>query len=181
IYLGSLGNKTNPDGCQAVNSGPTNGTADIVTVQEAVARGVTTVLAVSGSPPGAMKSNGSYYKGGNFLGGPANYSSLASTLAALCAYAARFGVAVTHISPQNEPDISNQYTSAIWTAEEFHDFMPYFQSALRTSSCPSAKIVFPEPSGFTRNYGNLATTTMADAKVAPLIGILAMNGYSWGP
>src|SRR5262249_49390062 len=27
IYLGSLGNKTNPDGCQAVNSGPTHRTA----------------------------------------------------------------------------------------------------------------------------------------------------------
>lgn len=180
-YLSSLGYKVNPANCQTVAFGPTNRSADILAVRQAVARGVTTVFATSGSPPGSMKSNGRYYQGGTFLGGTANYSSLASILASFCSYAAKFGVAVTHISPQNEPDQSNQYTTALWTAHQFHDFIPYLYSAIRTSSCPSAKIIFPEPSAFTRDYGGFAAATMADSAVARDVGVLAMHAYSGRP
>jgi glucuronoarabinoxylan endo-1,4-beta-xylanase len=180
-YLSSLGYKMNPANCQTVAFGPTNRNADILTVRQAVARGVTTVLATSGSPPGSMKSNGRYYQGGTFLGGTANYSSLASILASFCSYAAQFGVTVTHISPQNEPDLSNQYTTALWTAHQFHDFIPYLYSAIHTSNCPSARIVFPEPSGFTSNYGGLAAAAMADSAVARDVGVLAMHAYGRSP
>ena len=67
-YLSSLGYKMNPANCQTVAFGPTNRSADILAVRQAVARGVTTVLATAGSPPGSMKSNGRYYQGGTFLG-----------------------------------------------------------------------------------------------------------------
>jgi glucuronoarabinoxylan endo-1,4-beta-xylanase len=180
-YLSSLGYKMNPDNCQTVAFGPTNRSADILAARQAFGRGVTTVLATSSSPPGFMKSNRRYYQGGTFLGGTTNYSSLASILASFCSYAARFGVTVSHISPQNEPDQSNQYTGALWTAQQFHDFIPYLRSAIHTSSCPSARIAFPEPSSFTSNYGGFAAATMADSAVARDVGVLAMHAYGPHP
>lgn len=168
--------------CVTVSSGPTTTVGDLSSVQEAVARGVTNVLASSWSPPASMKSNSLWYTGGNFLGTTANYSSLASTFASFVGYAASQGVPVTAISPQNEPDISRTYyPTALWSAQQFHDFIPYLYSALGTAGHSSTKILFPEPSGWASNYEGYADTTMTDAAVARDVGILAMHAYGGGP
>jgi len=173
IYLGA-----SPSNCFDVVSGPTALVADLGAVQAAIARGVKSVFTTSGSPPGSMKTSpGLYYKGSSFVGNASNYSSLASIFASACNFYAANNIPITAFSPQNEPDQNTSYTSALWTATQFHDFVPYMYSALTSSSCPNAKILFPEVSTWTRTYGGLAGITMSDASVAPKVGFLAMHDY----
>src|SRR5262249_31972114 len=144
----------------------------------AVARGVPNVYAYSSSPPSSMKSNGQFYKGGHFIGNQQNYYELASILTSYVTFAKNNGVKVTHLGVQNEPDQNQPYPSALWTAREFHDFIPYLYSALGKAGYAATKIVFPEPSGWSIDYGGFAAATMADALVAPYVGVLGMHAYS---
>lgn len=163
--------------CITVASGATALTGEPQVAQQAVARGVTYVWSTSWSPPASMKSNGVFYQGGNFIGSTSNYTNYATALASYPAFMAGYGVPICAISPQNEPNISQSYPSALWTAQQFHDFIPYLYAALQTAGYGSTQILFPENSGWSSTYGGFAATTMTDSSVAPDVGILAQHGY----
>ena len=81
------------------------------------ARGVRTFLAVTWSPPGWMKTNGKRCGGGHVL--PEHYPELAELWAAyLAGMKKRHGVAFTHLTIQNEPDLAYYYPTCIYTPEE---------------------------------------------------------------
>lgn len=165
-------------GCACVaSSGPTLLTGELQTVRQAQARGVKTFIASSWSPPGYMKSNGDWRKGGSFLGGTSNYTSMAALLADYVALLSANDVPLYALGPQNEPDISTAYQSCKWTAQQFHDFIPYLRSALRTRGYDSTLVIFPENATWSSSFGDFAAAAMNDMSVAPDVGILAQHGY----
>jgi glucuronoarabinoxylan endo-1,4-beta-xylanase len=159
------------------SSGATILNGELQIIQQAQARGVTTFFAASWSPPASMKSNGSWGSGGNFIGDTSNYSSFATLLASYASLLKTNGVPLYAISPQNEPDVSQTYPSARWTARQIHDFIPYLYSALRAAGVSSTQIMIPENACWLTNYNNFAATAMNDSSVAPDVGIMAQHGY----
>jgi len=166
--------------CVTVSSGATSLMNDLAEVQQALARGVPTVVSSSWSVPGSMKSSGLYKTGGSFIGNPANYKVFAAVFVSYLAFMKNQGVAVNVVGIQNEPDSSTNYPSTLWTAQEFHDFIPYLHSALTAAGFGSVKLLFPEPTEWSDNFGGFAATTMSDASVAPLVGVLGMHAYGAG-
>jgi glucuronoarabinoxylan endo-1,4-beta-xylanase len=171
--------------CQAANpsisgdcassSGATSLIGEAESLQEAQSYGVTQFFATSWSPPGSMKSNGSYTSGGNFIGNATNYTNFAATLASYVPFLKNnYGITLKYISPQNEPDISVTYPSALWTAAEFDAFVPYLYSDL---SGTGVGIMLPENSGWSSTYDGFTATIMTDSTNAPKVGILAQHGY----
>jgi O-glycosyl hydrolase len=88
-----------------------------------------------------------------------------------------YGIPIYAISPQNEPDISQSYPSALWTAAEFDAFVPYLYSAI-SSSGDSPLIIMPENAAWSSSYNGFAATTMNDSAAGPHVGILAQHGYA---
>jgi glucuronoarabinoxylan endo-1,4-beta-xylanase len=161
-----------PD-CIAVSSGATSLINDLAEVQQAVARGASIVVSSSWSVPASMKSNGAYNTGGKFVGNAANYPAFAAVFVSYLHFMKNHGVTVDVVGVQNEPDSSTDNPSTLWTAQQFHDFIPYLHSALVAAGYGSVKILFPEPTRW-------SVATKTDAAVAPLVGVLGMHAYGGG-
>lgn len=120
------------------------------------------------TPPGAWKTNGSPTNGGNLL--PAHYQDFANLIKQQLANYAALGVpacsvkptgCIYAVSPANEPDISANYSSALWSDAQLHQF-------LAANLCPtlagSGVLVFmPEPSGWAKmqSYADLTANDPA--------------------
>ena len=174
------GNDLGAPGCACVNSsGATILTGELQIIQQAQARGVTTFMATSWSPPGSMKNNGtgSWGTGGSFDGGTANYTSFASILTSYVSVLAANNVNLFALSPQNEPATSQDYPSCLWTAQQFHDFIPYLYANLQGAGFGTVNIMFPENGAWATDFQGFAAITMSDPSVTPDVGILAQHGY----
>ncbi len=153
-------------------------------MQQAVARGAR-VWSAPWSPPASIKSanfNGVVsINGGKLIGNAANYQLYANQLAGYAANVKNnYGVNLYAVSVQNEPDYeTTNYESCTWTAQQFHDFIPYLSGALAASNAASVKIVFPESMSWSQNTA-LQSIAMNDAAVAPLVGIVANHNYDGG-
>jgi glucuronoarabinoxylan endo-1,4-beta-xylanase len=134
------------------------------------------------SPPAAIKgtnANGVVsVNGGSLIGNAANYRFYASQLAGYVAYAkSACAVNLYALSVQNEPDTDvTGYESCTWTAQQFHDFIPYLSAALTASNVASTKILFPESFSWSGHL-YFQQTAMNDPAVAPLVGIIADHNY----
>ncbi len=161
--------------CVRVDSGPTLSTWDLTNAGAAVARGARAVAA-EWSPPGPMKVTGMYQGGGSFKGGTSNYTGLASIQAAFVTLmSGKYHIPIYAISPQNEPDITQSYPSCTWTAQQFHEYVPYLANALASAGYSGVKILISEKGNWSNVYD---TTAMNDPVVAADIGILAEHGYN---
>ena len=156
-------------GCSNSNGQILNG--ELASAQLAVARGAI-VFSTPWSPPGVYKSNGSFTNGGSLL--PSHYSDWAREIATYVTMMAAAGVPVYAVSVQNEPDITVNYGSCIYTAQQIHDFVPYLYSALQSAGAGATKIMIAEQSSWSID---LTAPAMADPKVAPDIGLMAAHGY----
>ena len=167
---------TVPNGsCVTVPAGPTIANEDLSMAQSAVARGAR-VFASEWSPPGSMKDNGEFQTGGNMMGTPTNYTSLANIQAAFVTLMeGTYSVPIYAISPQNEPVISQHYPSCMWTTTQLHDYVPYLRSALNTAGHSIVKIMVAEDTPWGINIG---AGPMDDAKTAADIAIVASHGYA---
>ena len=144
-------------------------------MQMAQARGAK-VWSTPWSPPPQFKSNGNV-NGGNFLS--ANNQAYASLLAQYVVNMKNnYGINIYALSVQNEPDVSASYESCLWTAQQFHDFVPYLSSALTASNAASTKIIIPEDEYWETNY---YATAMMDSAVATNVSIVACHDYSGSP
>jgi glucuronoarabinoxylan endo-1,4-beta-xylanase len=155
------------------SSGATLKLGELQTAQQAVARGAI-VMASQWSPDGAYKSNGKFTSGGSLIGNSGNYAAIANELAGYPALLAANGVSLYALSPQNEPDVKLGYPSCIWTAQQFHDFVPYLYSALQSAGYGNVQIMIPEYSSW--NF-TIASTAMNDSSDAADVGILAGHAY----
>lgn len=159
-----------PGGCSDSNGQILNG--ELETAKLAVARGAI-VFSSPWSPPASYKSNGSFKNGGHLLS--THYSDWAKEIAAYVPMMANQGVPIYAVSVQNEPNIATDYGSCLYTAREIHDFIPYLYAALNSAGVGSTKIMIAEQSSWAFD---LTSDAMADAKMAPEIGIIAAHGYA---
>jgi glucuronoarabinoxylan endo-1,4-beta-xylanase len=158
--------------CLEAGAGATILKGELAIAKQAATRGVT-VWSTPWSPPGPMKSNGSFINGGKLL--PANYSAWAESLAGYVKLLGSNGVPIYAMSVQNEPDLTTDYGSATFTSQELHDFVPYLHSALKSSGMEKTKIIIAETSQWDFS---LTKAAMSDPKVASDVDILAAHGYS---
>jgi glucuronoarabinoxylan endo-1,4-beta-xylanase len=129
------------------------------------------------TPQASFKDNNNQV-GGNFLS--ASNQAYASQLAGYVANMQKAnGVYVYALSIQNEPDANVNYVSCHWSAQQFHDFVPYLYNALAASNVSSTKIMLPESENWNDPQG-LAATAMNDPAVAADVGIIADHDYGGG-
>jgi glucuronoarabinoxylan endo-1,4-beta-xylanase len=165
IGLSLLRSRIAPDG--------TTGESSIM--QMAQARGAR-VWSTPWSPPAIYKSTNSV-NGGSFVSSPANYQGYANQLAGYVAsMKVNYGINLYAISVQNEPDENTTYESCLWTAQQFHDFVPYLAEALTNLGVASTRIMMPEDANWDSDY-SLATTAMTDPSTAAQVGIVAAHDY----
>lgn len=151
------------------------GTYESSIMQMAQARGAK-VWSTPWSPPPQFKSNGNV-NGGNFLS--ASNQAYANLLASYVVNMKNsYGINIYALSVQNEPDVSASYESCLWTAQQFHDFVPYLSSALTASNAASTKIIISEDEYWETNY---YATAMMDSAVATNVSIVACHDYSGSP
>ncbi len=155
--------------CSNSNGQILNG--ELETAKLAVARGAV-VFSTPWSPPGAYKSNGSFRNGGHLL--PSHYSDWAREISSYVTVLTNYGVPIYAVSVQNEPNVTIDYGSCVYTAREIHDFIPYLYSALQSVAAGSTKIMIAEQSPWAFD---LTSSAMADPKVAHEVGIIAAHGY----
>ena len=145
---------------------------ELLSVQKAVARGAK-VFSTPWSPPAAWKSNGSTINGGSLL--RQFYPYYATQLANYVQTMKNAGVNVYAVSIQNEPDYAAPtYDSAVWSADDFHVFVPLLFNALSSARLSSTKIMMPEESGWAFD---LASFVQADSTTAAEIGVYAAHSY----
>lgn len=129
------------------------------------------------TPQASFKDNNSL-AGGNFVS--ANNQAYASQLAGYVANMQKAnGVYVYALSIQNEPDANVTYASCHWSAQQFHDFVPYLYNALIASNVSSTQIMLPESENW-NDPQHLAATAMNDPAVAADVGIIADHDYGGG-
>ncbi|HXI71537.1 MAG TPA: carbohydrate binding domain-containing protein [Verrucomicrobiae bacterium] len=144
-------------------------------MQMAQARGAR-VWSAPWSPAAIFKSNGNV-NGGGFTGNAANYQAYANQLAG---YVARmkstYNVSLYALSLQNEPDAKvTTYESCNWSAQQFHDFIPYLYNALVASNVAATKIMLPESQNWT-DPSNLVAAAMSDS-TSNYVSIVANHNY----
>jgi glucuronoarabinoxylan endo-1,4-beta-xylanase len=114
--------------------------------------------------------------GGNFFS--SNNQAYANQLAGYVAtMKSAQGINTYAISVQNEPDFTTTgYASCAWTAQQFHDFVPYLYNALIASNVASTKIMLPESEHW-QSDTNLYSIAMNDSNVAADVSIIADHNY----
>ena len=141
--------------------------------QLAQARGAR-VWSTPWSPAASFKTTNSV-NGGSYVDTPANNQALASEVAGYVgAMKYTYGVNLYAVSVQNEPDVSVDYESCLWTSPQIHDYVPALAAALTASNFSSTRIILPEDEHW--QWG-LATNTMSDLVTSNAVGILAAHNY----
>ena len=176
IGLSLLRNRIAATNSTSASATPT--TSEWSIMQKAQARGAK-VWSAPWTPASGFKSNNGP-NGGNYLGSGANVTNLnyASQLANyVYSMKITYGVNLYAISVQNEPDANvTTYEACKWTGQQIHDFTTNLYNALVAKGMGSTKIIIPESQNWSSNP-TLYTTTMNDANVAPMVGIIANHNY----
>jgi glucuronoarabinoxylan endo-1,4-beta-xylanase len=149
---------------------------EIGIAKQAIARGAR-AWGTPWSPPAQFKTSTNTIAG-NFVS--ANNQAYANMLASYVADMKAAGVAMYAISIQNEPDfVPSSYEGCGWSAQQFHDFIPFLYSALAAKGVGSTRIMMPESDVWQSQSGLSAiTTSLNDPAVAPMIGIIANHDYA---
>jgi glucuronoarabinoxylan endo-1,4-beta-xylanase len=130
------------------------------------------------SPPASMKTNNNVTNGGSLLS--QDYGPYATYLSNYIKSVAQQGISLYALSVQNEPDQNRNYDSALWSAQNFHDFiLNNLGPTLAANGQSGVKIIMPEPSGSGLLPG-FANMTMQDPAAAAYVGIVAFHGYDNG-
>jgi O-glycosyl hydrolase len=112
---------------------------------------------------------------------PSHYADYADVLADYAlGYQAKFGVDLTVLSLQNEPNFQCTYESADWTAAQFHDFFVTLKAEFTKKGVftrfPNLKIMAPE---FQNVKEDLILPTLSDSTTADLLGVVGAHQYEF--
>jgi O-glycosyl hydrolase len=112
---------------------------------------------------------------------PSHYADYADVLADYAlGYEAKFGVDLTVLSLQNEPNFQCTYESADWTAAQFHDFFVTLKAEFTKKGVftrfPNLKIMAPE---FQNVKEDLILPTLSDSSTADLLGVVGVHQYEF--
>jgi glucuronoarabinoxylan endo-1,4-beta-xylanase len=134
---------------------------ELANAKGAIQRG-TKVLATPWSPPANMKTNKNLIGGSLIADSSAAYAKYLNDFAD---YMSANGAPLYAISVQNEPDISVNYESCGWTAEQMRDFLKnYGQLVTKT------KLMAPESFNNNQDYVNTILNDNAAAANVDIIG-----------
>jgi O-glycosyl hydrolase len=112
----------------------------------------------------------------------AHYADYADVLADYAlGYKAKFGVDLSVLSLQNEPNFQCTYESANWTAAQFDTFFTTLKTEFTKkgvfTQLPNLKIMAPE---FANVKEDLVLPTLSDANVSSLLGVVGVHQYEFG-
>ncbi len=127
------------------------------------------ILATPWSPPANIKTNN------NIIGGsliPDSSAAYANYLNAFANYMATNGAPLYAVSVQNEPDISVNYESCDWTAEQMRDFLKNYGQLVT-----STKLMAPESFNNNQDFVN---TILNDNTAAANVDIIGGHIYGGG-
>jgi glucuronoarabinoxylan endo-1,4-beta-xylanase len=154
----------------------TNTATQFAVVQKAVAAGLPHVILSVFSPPAWMKDNNSLVNGGHLL--PSMYQPYAEYYSRYVqAMNAAVGPnAVYAVSPENEPEWAQWYTSCIFSYTEMRDAVKAIGLRLEADGLPGVKM-FSAETVVSANWGPYYGTTMADTAAARILDVLAVHAY----
>ena len=134
--------------------------------------GIKKVLYTVWSPPAWMKTNGSVV-GGSLR--TDKYQDYATYLAEnIKNYKSKFGIEITHIGIQNEPDLETSYSSCKWTSAQFKNFMKDYLVPTFDNAGITAKVIMSENSNFNES---LAIDCLNDATAVKRTDIVGAHNY----
>ncbi|MBI3882602.1 MAG: NPCBM/NEW2 domain-containing protein, partial [Verrucomicrobia bacterium] len=146
-------------------------------MQESKRWGASRYLASVWSAPPWMKANNSYVgSGGNAYLRPDKYQAYADYLSRYCReYKSRFGIDVTAISIQNEPDFPAWYQGCTWTAPQMVDFVKNYLGPTFRRDGVTNWVVAPENAHWSSM--DRADQILADPGAASAVQVIANHGY----
>jgi O-glycosyl hydrolase len=111
-----------------------------------------------------------------------HYADYADVLADYAlGYNAKFGVDLSVLSLQNEPNFQCTYESANWTDAQFHTFFATLKTEFAKKGVfgrfPNLKIMAPE---FQNVKEDLIVSTLADSNTSSLLGVVGVHQYEFG-
>ncbi|HEX2926135.1 MAG TPA: dockerin type I domain-containing protein [Ruminiclostridium sp.] len=134
--------------------------------------GINSILYTAWSPPAWMKTTGSV-AGGSLR--TDKYQAYATYLAeTIKNYKSKFGITITHIGIQNEPDLTTSYSSCTWTAAQFKSFMKDYLVPTFDKEGITAKVVMGEPMKCTES---LAVDCLNDSVALTRTDIVGCHNY----
>jgi glucuronoarabinoxylan endo-1,4-beta-xylanase len=162
--------------CATVNATCAGEVSDM---QLAIANGAR-VWSSPWSPPASMKSNDSVDNGGSLL--PGSYGSYATYLSNyIKSLSSLYGINLYALSIQNEPNQPHAYPTAVWTAQNFHDFiLNNLGPTLAANGQSRVRIMLPESSHWSL-FAEDSSITMADPAALAYVGITAWHDYDDAP
>lgn len=139
--------------------------------------GCTNFFSTVWSPPGWMKTSGAVDGGGSLR--PDKYQAYADYLSRYVReYQQRFGLTISSISLQNEPDLVTKYSSCTWTGSQFRDFIrDHLVSTFKRDGI-TAKVALGESTNFGERP---AEETLGDPVAAAAVDIIATHAYDAKP
>jgi glucuronoarabinoxylan endo-1,4-beta-xylanase len=143
-------------------------------MREAEKRGALRHLSTVWSPPFWMKDNKSVIHGGRVL--PEFYRDYAEYLSAYVrGYKKHHGLDIYAISPTNEPDINQTYSSCLWTGEELRTLVRDHIAPVFARDRVGAKLVLGEHSHWREAP---YAPALADPAAAPRVDVCASHAYT---
>lgn len=134
--------------------------------------GINNILYTVWSPPAWMKTNNSVI-GGSLK--TDKYAAYATYLAEhIKNYKSKFGIDITHIGLQNEPDLATSYSSCTWTAGQFKTFMANNLVPTFDKENITAKVVMSENSNFNESF---AIDCLNDSTALKRTDIVGAHNY----
>jgi len=148
-----------------------------ITFQKAQARGAK-IFAAPWSPPAVWKDNGTVDNTGPGGDGTNFFTSSHNTdysnfLRDWILLANSFGITIDFLSLQNEPDISRNYPTCKFTADQFRDFLLTLKPILNTAGI-TTKLMAGEMSSWDFSINN---SIYADSTALSYIDIIASHTY----
>lgn len=144
-------------------------------MNEAKNRGTNRFWSTVWSPPAWMKDNGQVPNGGSLS--PAHYQDYANYLSTYVQeYSNRFGLNIYAVSLANEPTYTANYSSCLWTGQQFHDFILNNLKPTFRRDGVSTKVMITEDM-FWRE--DLALPTLNDSNTSSRLDIVGGHDYNF--
>ncbi len=144
--------------------------------REALKRRGEKVMATVWSPPAWMKTNACVHKGGELR--TDKYQAFADYLSRYVReWHDRFGITIDAISPANEPDLVTDYSSCIWSGEQYRDFVRDYLAPAFQRDGITAKVVAPETMSCTAHTEQYTDLIFADEAATASVDIVGLHGY----
>jgi glucuronoarabinoxylan endo-1,4-beta-xylanase len=143
-------------------------------MREAMRRGCGRHLSTVWSPPFWMKDNNSVIHGGRVK--PEMYRAFAEYLSAYVrGYKHHHGIDIYAVSPTNEPDINQTYSSCLWSGEELRALVRDHIAPVFARDKVAAKLLLGEHSHWTQDP---FAPSLADPVAAARVDICAAHAYT---